>query len=62
MSQFVQYLLTNGYAWSDTCYEDLKHVGSGHNDRALDVFNYIFAHNGFGFDFLYLFEPLTKEM
>lgn len=59
MSQLVRYLLSHGYTWSDTNYEKLGYPSNKDN---IKVNNYLWAHNGFGFDWLYLFEPITKEM
>jgi hypothetical protein len=32
------------------------------NGKEHRIDNYLWAHNGFGFDWLYLFEPITKEL
>lgn len=47
-----------GFVWTDTSYTDLSFP----EERPTKIQNILWAHNGFGFDWLYLFEPLTKEL
>jgi len=58
-NKFIEYLLVEGFAWSDAEYKQLINNRPSQQKDAT-IHNYIFAHNGFGFDFLYLFEPMMK--
>lgn len=61
IQQFLNWMVTNKFMWSDY---DLMELGYGRtpNDRnSPRLYNYIFAHNGFGFDFRFMYNQLHQH-
>lgn len=54
--KLVKYLMDNNFVYVSTDYSKLE--GQDRKGTQLRVFNKIFAHNGFNFDYKYLFEEL----
>lgn len=60
VSKFIRYLMDNNFCHSKSDFRKLRQTTSSLQTRRL--FNNIFAHNGFGFDYLQLYEELHSKM
>lgn len=54
----MRFLKLNNFLWTDSVHTELSMPQQSERKIA----NYLWAHNGFGFDWLYFFEPLMKEL
>jgi hypothetical protein len=52
------FLRRENFVWTDTIYDLL----SIPEEKSNKIENYLWAHNGFSFDWLYFYEPLTKDL
>lgn len=60
ISKFVEWLVANKHMWTDYDVQSMRYKVS--KQKILPrLFNYIFAHNGFGFDYLYVIEKLHMQ-
>lgn len=61
LRKLIQFLMDNNFCYSQEDYRDLNVNGAGKYNQGR-VHNYIFAHNGFGFDFRFMYEDLHSYM
>ena len=61
LRKLVSYLVEGNFIYSPHDYRELQ---PPHNKRSgqVRIFNYIFAHNGWGFDYRFMLEELFSQM
>ena len=60
MAKFVSYMIENQFIMTDYDYKVMKSNTTKVDQKLIQ--NYIFAHNGFGFDFRFLYNELYKAI